>query len=231
MSRIVILWTPVLVILAGVGSALGNADTDDAPPQDSGFIRPGAEIIHPNPCTVGFLHSYEGALGFSTAGHCAANGSRIFVRDELGIPRNVGEVVRSVADGPGRDFAIVRIDSTWVASTNPCFPILGGPSTSGLSVSAPEILIYTGWGIATPGVTRVGLAAASDSERRFVGVASPGDSGGPVIALEQNGESAAFGIITHLSASSESLQPIVVTSAGDLPGTLVTCPSRLHSDF
>lgn len=166
-----------------------------AEPTDA-LIHPGVLITFPLRCTVAFVHEHAGETYFSTAGHCVRNGSRVKVAAASGESVTVGSVVRLRDAGPGDDWALVRVDEAYWTRVGHGVPGFGEPTPG--PAAKDGLYGYVGWGLATPGMPRVGAAAGEEPHHiRFVGLATMGDSGAPVLALGVNGSRVPVGILGH----------------------------------
>lgn len=204
-------------------------------------IRPGQMIMPELPdrsvsvalCSTNFVFTRGGRYFIGTAGHCGevgANVTMLFM--PLGLV-HIGKVVLSV-DEPGAefpfgvDFALVSIDPALNRYVSPSMAFWGGP-TGVYEGPATEAVHHVGWGVATPGLPRVGLAnGRTPNNHFFAGLASPGDSGSGANAFG----GLAVGNISDVYFSAESGQRIVTGTSIQrilelLGGTyaLATCPT------
>lgn len=165
-------------------------------------VRPGG-LIRGTVCTLNFLfRGSDGERYIGTAGHCAlaASGEIAWKRGKGpeavgGDGERIGEFAYAVDEGQ-RDFALIRIDSDVDADAEMCF--FGGPSGIYRAHSSDPFLVHHfghGAGVGSvpgggPSTLPARSALARDSLDRWTifihGVASPGDSGSPVIS--ENGE-------------------------------------------
>ena len=160
-------------------------------------IRPGADMIAPNGCTMNFIFkSSSGALGIGTAGHCVdAVGEHVVLLTLLPGGSNpllvdIGTVAyRSFNPNVlAPDFAIVQINPSLDPFVYPTTAQILGPcgtyGGSGLAGLGPELLTWYGQGavVATDtGIVRAGLALFWESNDYYwLGPGLPGDSGSPV---------------------------------------------------
>ena len=156
-------------------------------------VRPGAAVVTPiGLCTLNFLftgtdgHDYVG-----TAGHCLLEGSD--VRQAVfgpgagpvaldGSGARIGTFAYAGLDNE-RDFALVRLDPGVVASPEACS--LGGPTSLDTGPVAPlTSLQYIAQGSFTGDLVpaRTQLTLTEDAlSITSLGLASPGDSGRPVV--------------------------------------------------
>lgn len=162
-----------------------------------GGIRPGAPVLTPvGQCTLNFLwRGTDGRDYIGTAGHCVLEGTNLTqavyplgggppARDSSGHP--IGEFAYAALDDVG-DFALVRLHPGVKASPEICR--FGGPTGMAIGVIPPLTpLHHVGRGSLTGSLVpaRTQLAVDGDDIRVLtgLGVASAGDSGSPVLALD-----------------------------------------------
>ena len=160
-------------------------------------VRPGATVFTPvGQCTLNFLwHGTDGRNYIGTAGHCLIEQVRqtqvVFkpgdgpeARDGTG--HRIGEFAYAALDNVS-DFALIRLDPGVIASPEICR--FGGPT--GLNAAAIPILTplyHVGHGSLTGSLipARTQLATDGNDIRVLtgIGLASPGDSGSPVVGLD-----------------------------------------------
>lgn len=163
-------------------------------------------------CTINFLWAgTDGATYFGTAGHCAAAvGFGLSVR---GVPVTAAQVVFTITEGVGRDFALARVLPGAQAYVEPSMCFWGGPTglydrqatidppgqVGGLGTDVEPFPIHHygfGVGYGSQPWTRARTAwgaLAGPWDITLVTTAANGDSGSPVILA--TGE--ALGHITH----------------------------------
>ena len=160
-------------------------------------VRPGAPVLTPvGQCTLNFLwRGSDGRDYIGTAGHCVLEGTSqtqaVYppgegpqARDATGHP--IGEFAYAALDAIS-DFALIRLDPGVVASPEICR--FGGPT--GLDVGPiPGLtpLHHVGRGSLTgtlvPARTQLAVEGRDARVLTSLGVASPGDSGSPVVGLD-----------------------------------------------
>ncbi|MEA2932621.1 MAG: hypothetical protein QOI56_1406, partial [Actinomycetota bacterium] len=159
-------------------------------------VRPGAVVLTPvGQCTLNFLwRGSDGRSYIGTAGHCLLEGADqtqvVFApgdgppaRDSAG--RRIGEFAYAALDDVS-DFSLIRLDPTVAASPEICR--FGGPT--GFDAGPIPLLTplqHVGQGSLTGSVLPARTLLAVDGGTRDLvglGVASPGDSGSPVVGLD-----------------------------------------------
>ncbi len=162
-----------------------------------GGIRPGSPVLTPvGQCTLNFLwRGSDGHDYIGTAGHCLLEGTShtqvVFepgdgplARDSRGRP--IGEFAYAALDAVG-DFALIRLSPDVAASPEICR--FGGPTGVEIGpISALTPLHHVGRGSLTgslvPARTQLALEGSDIRVLSGLGVASPGDSGSPVLSLD-----------------------------------------------
>jgi len=156
-------------------------------------VRPGAPVLTPvGQCTLNFLwRATDGRDYIGTAGHCLLEGTnrnQVVYRPGEGPPardstgRPIGEFAYAALDDTS-DFALIRLDPGVAANPEICR--FGGPigyDAGPLSLLTP--LQHVGRGSLTGSLVPARTQLAVDGGGRVLtglGVASPGDSGSPVI--------------------------------------------------
>ncbi len=177
-------------------------------------LQPGAAVqSRGGQCSFNFLFSgSDGQRYMGTAGHCIlasagqrswAPGSGPVARDNLG--RRVGEfayaLLRPTSD---LDFALVRLDANVTAL--PRLPQFGGPSgISNEQMATPVVLHYCGSGVAVGMLVscRSGIALSTGDPNHIYmeGIATPGDSGAPVV----DGSRRAVGVLVAVGLNLGSI--------------------------
>lgn len=148
-------------------------------------IQPGAPASSPvGGCTMNFVfHDQNDVKYIAIAAHCIDVGQRA-------TASGIGEFGTAVYErfNGDDDFALIKIDPSRYASVNPAMRNWGGPTgyTSYTETTVGDRLLYHGYGIGvgSNAVTRSRAGALSaDNIRAYnsVGLATFGDSGGPVL--------------------------------------------------
>lgn len=172
----------VAALAAMLLPALGMAEA--APAQTE--LQPGARVSSSvGSCTLNFVFQGSTSTFIGTAGHCAKDGERM----RTGSGKEFGTVVfRENQGAPGIDFALIRVDSSFVSQVEPSVRSFGGPSgyTVASETNAGDLLFVTGYGIGFGSFAatrdRGGILLSDDAnEYRADLVAVQGDSGGPLI--------------------------------------------------
>lgn len=207
------------------GAALDVANDTDVPVASPFLdIRPGALMISPSQCTMGFVHGAPGAYRMSTAGHCAPRKSEVVIVAAPGVLLAIGETEESRARGIGDDWALVRIAPHLQGHVEPGVALLGGPEGGayggGATTLSPVLVRHFGHGlvVGTGGTMRVGVSTLMTTRAfYFDGVASGGDSGSPALVAGdlERPLGQAVGLLTHLIVSRPTLP-------SDIVGTRVT---------
>ena len=160
-------------------------------------VRPGATVFTPvGQCTLNFLwHGSDGRDYIGTAGHCLLEqvrraqvvhqpGEGPEARDGAG--HRIGEFAYAALDMVS-DFALIRLDPGVVASPEICR--FGGPT--GLNADPIPLLTplsHVGHGSLTGSLAPARTQLASDGNDirvlTGIGLASPGDSGSPVVGVD-----------------------------------------------
>lgn len=189
-------------------------------------VRPGAAVFSPSGrCTLNFM--WKGDDGFTymgTAGHCFLDGTAVSVArfgPGFGPPafdserRRIGTLAFAALNNQ-HDFALIRLDPAVAATASPALCHFGGPvgtSTAPVGLLAP--LPHFGQGNLTgtliPARTQLALDASDPQALLGVGVATPGDSGSPVLSADGR----AFGVLV---ATGPAVGPVAAT------GLVVTVP-------
>lgn len=190
-------------------------------------VRPGAVVeSEVGQCTMNFLFGgADGRRYMGTAGHCIlgegslggqdagertwAPGSGPVARDAHG--NRIGEFAYAVLSDP-KDFALIRLDPGVPASAQMCH--FGGPTgVNSDRGSAPVVLNHYGAGILVgevlPARSALALGMPSADELLAHGVASPGDSGGPI----RSADGRAVGVVVAVGVALRGGQagPMIVT--------------------
>jgi hypothetical protein len=159
-------------------------------------IRPGARMVWPSGCTLSYVFGADADLSIGTAGHCAKQGENVTIVSAPGVLLDIGTVVRSVADGIGNDFALIRIRPSMRRYVNPSMSYAGGPT--GTATPRPgDMVVHAGHGLVVGygGTPRTGVVSYRDGTGfGWHGTAALGDSGSPVRLLDGR----AAGGLTHV---------------------------------
>ena len=176
-------------------------------------VRPGATLVSgAERCTMGVLFTGSDRRRYvATAGHCAfapdpavdpgrtqtwRAGTGPVVKDADG--RQIGRFVYATMRGQFADFALFRLDNGVAWNAQMCH--FGGPTSLTTEIHNRDVLIHHyGSGTGADGVpARTGdmfFGLYRADYVYFYGVASTGDSGGPVI----DDTGAAVGLVTDLT--------------------------------
>jgi len=179
------------------------------------FIRPGSMMISPILwCTMNFVYDVVYTNGvmtaakIGTAGHCAGVGDPIAILAAPSLVTAIGTVTASHNGGPGDDWALAQISSSWLTYVDPTVAYMSGPHCAGFTswTSLPQRALHVGHGdmtgavFATPRTAEIttnnpnGWLGSWGAE----GVAAGGDSGSPLVRLATDlGCDRPMGILTH----------------------------------
>jgi hypothetical protein len=181
----------------------------DVPASSLAFtgIRPGAWMLSPSGCTMNFVFGTGTDLYIGTAGHCAKVGQRVTLIALPGVLMDIGKTVKSVNQGIGNDFALVKIDPAMIDLVNPSMSYFGGPTATG-NPKVGDAVVHSGHGlvIGTGGTPRAGVVTYRGGNAfGWDGAAAPGDSGSAVRNV--NGQAA--GDLTHLVVGTKYLPAFI----------------------
>jgi hypothetical protein len=172
-------------------------------------VRPGAAYKSgAELCTFAFLFQGSDRRRYAaTAGHCAfapdtdatktwRPGTGPVVTDEAG--KRLGTFAYASLQGEFRDFALVRLDNG--VPSDPAMCHFGGPTGMNTAVSNTDLLVHhygqgTGLDYVPARTGEMFFGLYRPDYVYFYGVASTGDSGGPVIAEDGT----AIGVLTDLT--------------------------------
>lgn len=161
-------------------------------------LSPGDELlVGDTRCTLAFLLAGPEGLYFATAGHCIGEGDRASSPDagEWGTA-----VFSHDEDGPGVDFALVRVDDDKLEGLNPRVCAVGGPTGVYRETPGGGNVRHHGYGLVFGDVgpatrERTGTNLWTDLRSfTFVGAGVPGDSGSAVVSED----GLALGVLTHV---------------------------------
>lgn len=204
------LWQMTAAGLASVCTTLAlSAPVHAAPLPAVSALYPGAgmEIVGDDPsiCTAGFVaHNQRGAPVLFTAGHCDTGGGAAVnsATDGRLVPA-ANFVVSQYAGNSGNqpDVAVMSLTGALPLNSD----IAGQLPVTGFVPSVAEGMYLCKVGVAT-GTTCGRVVEASSSKVKFTADIAPGDSGGPVYGLKDDGTAFAVGIT--IRASSEDGYPV-----------------------
>ncbi len=157
-------------------------------------VRPGALVEVPDGfCTMNFaFRGPHGARYIGTAGHCVLgenqDGERVFKRKGAPLAKDsegntIGKFAyRNLQTGGDADFSLIRLKES--VEPNPQMCNFGGPTGINDDDGGSQPLNFYGNGLGIGEIlpARTLLASSLHDPRRVIanGVATPGDSGGPV---------------------------------------------------
>jgi hypothetical protein len=191
-------------------------------------IQPGESIVADDAyCTLNWIYdgsgSQAGKVFAGTAAHCVTgSGQRVsLATGSLGDPTTpVGAVAfRGDPDTPGRDYALIQVDSSQLGNVDPS--LTGHPAIpTGVSTgyAKGDLMQFSGNGVGfhltqPTREQRVGVLNATDGvEHDITGPVTPGDSGGPVADLTDG--NTAFGIVDTVGVGVNS-DALTVVTAGE----------------
>jgi len=192
-----------------LGTAPPYAGTDGV---SATAVSAGTCMVSPEGCTMNFVFTDGLSNYIGTAGHCAGGGKTVIAQIGTRVdPTNtivtlaaIGSVVKSVNNGIGRDFALVKI--------NPAFKVVPGVAGAlgptgvvcGDPVGQPVMHYGHGYiffveqgnakfGEVIPDLTAVFKFTSAQYGYNWVGYGLPGDSGSEVM----NDAGLAVGDLTH----------------------------------
>ena len=181
-------------------------DQEVAVATDFLFIRPGAWMWSPSWCTMNFIYGTAGNYEIGSAGHCNQQGQDVVLVVYPGVFANIGKTRAHENAGPGNDWSLTTVKSSFQQYVDANVADIWGPqgSWSGefrILESKPAKHVGHGLGIGTGGTPRAGVVIGQIGT---VGscecVIAPGDSGSPLLVITPDAPlGKAFMVITHLS--------------------------------
>lgn len=163
-------------------------------------LSPGDELnADGSRCTLAWLLADPSGLYFATAGHCIAEGSRAY-NPALDVEFGTGAFSFD-QDGPGVDFALIRIDPEHYDKLNPKICDWDGPTGIYDTTPASGMVYHSGYGdvLGQNPFTRARFGAElyweGGAAFYWTGLGVTGDSGSAVV--HEDGR--AVGVLTHLT--------------------------------
>lgn len=208
----------ILGTLGCLGYNPPSTSTGTNPPLAS--VSAGGCMVHPHGCTMNFVFAdTSGNRYIGTAGHCVEGGGDVIMQvatrlDPTGVTfatlAKIGTVAKSVNNGIGNDFAVVKIDAGWpvvsgvAGAAGPTGVFCGDPLGQPVTHYGHGYVFLVGPGQAKFGevvpdlfgrVAGVRLPLKGNNQTGFnwVGYGLPGDSGSGVM----NDAGLAVGDLTH----------------------------------
>lgn len=154
------------------------------------FIRPGALMVWPSVCTVGFVYGSPGAYMLTTAGHCVAQGDRVIIASAPNLIFEIGTTTFTTqppGGATGPDYAKISVDAQWQSSVDSDVSDVMGPQggvdASPVDPGHPAAVKYVGWG--GGGSPRAGVVDREAWDGTFYCYCAVvfGDSGAPVLSI------------------------------------------------
>lgn len=191
---------------------LGFAPASASAPA-SAAVSAGGCMVHPHGCTMNFIFTDGSSSYIGTAGHCVEGGGDVVMQVATRVDptdtvlvtvAKVGNTVRSVDAGIGRDFGLVRIDPGFAVvpgiagALGPTGAFCGDPLGQPVLHYGHGYVFAVEQGIPKGGEVIPDMTALFDftSEQygyNWAGYGLPGDSGSPVVGLA----ALAVGNLTH----------------------------------
>src|SRR4051794_1568039 len=187
-------------------------------------IQPGSSIESEGSfCTLNWIFDGSGGPYAGTAAHCVSGVGAVvnLATGSLGSTvERIGTVaLRGDPDTPGRDYALIRVDSERVGELNPA--LAGHPNIpTGVShnYAKGNVMQFSGNGVgfhlaAPTREQRVGVLNAIDGGHHdILGAVTPGDSGGPVADVTDG--NTAFGVVDTVGVGVNT-GALTVATAGE----------------
>src|SRR3954454_13498317 len=191
-----------------LGTAPPHAGTDGV---SATAVSAGTCMVSPNGCTMNFVFTDGVSNYIGTAGHCAGGGKTVIAQIGTRVdPTNtivtlaaIGTVVKSVNNGIGRDFALVKIDPAFkvdpgvAGALGPTGVLCGDPVGQPVMHYGHGYIFFVEQGYPKIGEVVPDLTAlvkfTSPDGFNWVGYGLPGDSGSEVM----NDAGLAVGDLTH----------------------------------
>lgn len=229
-------WTPEVrekARLAGEQGLAYDFATDEfvdvrAAMPTQAIVRPGSMIfpdsVFPLWCTAAF--TFDGKTKISTAGHCTSVGDRVYTAFSPTRVLALGTTVASTNGGPGNDWALISIATTWQGLVDSDVAYWGGPCgahADGGHLTGVVAHVGHGIGTGTGGTPRVGqLVSLASSQANYTAETQGGDSGSPVLLLDASACAfKALAIHTHSSLVCINADYVVTITCRKM-GTRVT---------
>src|SRR3954453_17400056 len=179
-----------------LGTAPPHAGTDGV---SATAVSAGTCMVSPNGCTMNFVFTDGVSNYIGTAGHCAGGGKTVIAQIGTRVdPTNtivtlaaIGTVAKSVNNGIGRDFALVKIDPAFKAdpgvagALGPTGVLCGDPVGQPVMHYGHGYIFfveqgYPKFGEVVPDLTAL-VKFTSPDGFNWVGYGLPGDSGSEVM--------------------------------------------------
>jgi hypothetical protein len=192
-----------------LGTAPPHAGTDGV---SATAVSAGTCMVSPEGCTMNFVFTDGSSNYIGTAGHCAGGGKTVIAQIGTRVdPTNtvvtlaaIGTVVKSVNNGIGRDFALVKIDPAFkvdpgvAGALGPTGVLCGDPVGQPVMHYGHGYIFfveqgYPKFGEVIPDLSAVFKFTSTQYGFNWVGYGLPGDSGSDVM----NDAGLAVGDLTH----------------------------------
>jgi hypothetical protein len=192
-----------------LGTAPPHAGTDGV---SATAVSAGTCMVSPEGCTMNFVFTDGISNYIGTAGHCAGGGKTVIAQIGVRVdPTNtivtlaaIGSVVKSVNNGIGRDFALVKINPAFkvdpgvAGALGPTGVLCGDPVGQPVMHYGHGYIFfveqgYPKFGEVIPDLNAVFKFTSTQYGFNWVGYGLPGDSGSDVM----NDAGLAVGDLTH----------------------------------